>query len=145
MFAKRDGGLYNSFFDPHTTGWGAAANVSIPLSAWWGGKHALKRSEISIRKAETDYNDKKRLMEVQISMKWNSLNEKYKQIEVANKQLQQAKQNQKQQASAYRSGAITMTDRLQADALYEKSRTSYIDACIKYMLAITDYMNATGR
>lgn len=70
---------------------------------------------------------------------------KYKQIEVANKQLQQAKQNQKQQASAYRSGAITMTDRLQADALYEKSRTSYIDACIIYILAITDYMNVTGR
>ena len=145
MFAKRDGGLYNSFFDPHSTGWVAAANVSIPLSAWWGGKHALKRSDISIRKAEVDYNDKKRLMEVQISMKWNTLNEKYKQVEVAEKQMQQALQNQKQQATAYRSGSTTMTERLQADALYEKSRTAYIDACVKYKLAITDYMHATGR
>lgn len=38
-----------------------------------------------------------------------------------------------------------MTDRLQADALYEKSRTGYIDACVKYRIAITEYMNATGR
>lgn len=145
MFAKNDGGLYNSFFDPHSTGWVAAANVSIPLSAWWGGKHALKRSDFSIRKAEIDYNDKKRLMEVQISMKWNTLNENYKQVEVTERQLQQAKQNQKQQATAYLSGSVTMTERLQADALYEKSRTAYIDACVKYKIAITEYLNATGR
>ncbi|GEM_PF-1761186 len=145
MYAKRDGGLYNNFFDPHSTGWVAAANVSIPLSAWWGGKHTLKRSDLSIRKAEVDYNDKRRLMEVQISMKWNTLNEKYKQVEVAEKQLQQAKQNQKQQATAYRSGSCTMTERLQADALYEKSRTAYIDACIRYKIAISEYLHATGR
>lgn len=85
------------------------------------------------------------VMEVQISMKWNSLNEKYKQIDVARQQLRQATQNQKQQAVAYRSGAITMTDRLQADALYEQSRNNYIDACVKYRLAIAEYLHATGR
>lgn len=81
MFAKRDDGLYNNFFDPHSMGWAAFANVSIPLSAWWGGKHALKRSDISINKAIADYDDKSRKMRVQISMKWNTLNEKYKQVE----------------------------------------------------------------
>ena len=145
MFAKRDDGLYNQFFDPHSMGWAAFVNVSIPLSAWWGGKHALKRSDISIDKAMVDYDDKKRKMKVQITMKWNTLNEKFKQVELAGRQLEQASQNQRQQASAYRSGSITMTDRLQADAMYEKSRNGYIDACVKYRMAITEYMNATGR
>lgn len=145
MFSKRDGGLYKQYFDPHSTGWAALANVSVPISAWWGGKHALKRADISISKAEADYDDKSRKMKVQISMKWNTLNEKYKQVEIAARQLKQTMQNQRQQAIAYRSGTTTMTDRLQADALYEKSRTSYIDACVKYKIAITEYMNATGR
>lgn len=75
---------------------------------------------MNIQKAQLERDDRQRLMEVQMSMKWNTLNEKYKQIDVARQQLRQATQNQKQQAVAYRSGAITMTSCLQADALYEQ-------------------------
>lgn len=122
-----------------------AAHVSIPISGWWGGKHALRRADIGIEKAQIDVDDKRKLMLIQISQKWKVLNEKYKQVDIALRQLQQSEQNQKQQASAYRSGVITMTDCLQSDALYQESRTQYIDACIKYKLAITDYLHATGR
>ena len=38
-----------------------------------------------------------------------------------------------------------MTNRLQADALYEQSRNNHINACVKYRLAIAEYMHATGR
>lgn len=145
FFAKNDKGTYHSFFDKKSTAWLAAAHVSIPISGWWGGKHALRRADIGIEKAQIDVDDKRKLMLVQISQKWKVLNEKYKQVDIALRQLQQSEQNQKQQASAYRSGAITMTNRLQADALYQESRTQYIDACVKYKLAITDYLHATGR
>ena len=75
---------------------------------------------MNIQKAQLERDDRQRLMEVQMSMKWNTLNEKYKQIDVARPQLRQATQNQQQQAVAYRSGVITMTSCLQADALYEQ-------------------------
>ena len=145
LWAKNEGGYYNSQLDNNNFGWMLGASVSVPLTAWWGGSYALKRSNISIQQAQIERDDKQKLMRVQVTQKWSTLNEKYKQIDVAKRQLQQAEQNQKQQASAYRSGAITMTDRLQADALYEKSRTNYIDACIKYRTVITEYLHATGR
>ena len=143
--ASGDGGLFHDYLDTNPTGWWAGVAVSVPISDWWGGRHKLKRSQITIRQAEIDYNDKQKLMKVELSQKWNTLTEKYKQVDVAHRHLQQAVQNQKQHASAYRSGAATMTDRLHADALYEKSRTNYIDACIKYRIAITEYMHASGR
>lgn len=143
--AKRDGKLYHSIFDNQPWSWMLAAVIKVPISDWWGGKYKLRRSNIAIRQSEIDYDDKQKLMRVQMSQKWNTLTEKYQQIDVARKQLLQAEQNQKQHASAYRSGSSTMTDRLHADALYEKSRTNYIDACIKYRLAVTDYLHATGR
>ncbi len=143
--ARRDGGLYHNIFDKRPWSWLLAAVISVPISDWWGGKYKLRRSDIAIRQSEIDYDDKQKLMRVQMSQKWNTLTEKYQQIDVARKQLLQAEQNQKQHASAYRSGSSTMTDRLHADALYEKARTNYIDACIKYRLAITDYLHATGR
>ncbi len=145
LSAQGENGIYHDFLDTTPTGWWAGVAVSVPISDWWGGRHKLKRSEISLRQAEIDYNDKQKLMKVEVAQKWNTMVEKYKQVEVAKRQLQQAEQNQKQHASAYRSGASTMTDRLHADALYEKSRTNYIDACIKYRLAITEYMHASGR
>ncbi len=143
--AKRDCGLYHDIFDNRPWSWVLAAVVKIPITDWWGGKYKLRRSDIAIRQSEIDYDDKQKLMRVQMSQKWNTLTEKYQQVDVARKQLLQAEQNQKQHASAYRSGSSTMTDRLHADALYEKARTNYIDACIKYRLAITDYLHATGR
>ncbi len=143
--AKRDAKLFHSIFDNRPWSWMLAAVIKVPISDWWGGKYKLRRSNIAIRQSEIDYDDKQKLMRVQMSQKWNTLTEKYQQIDVARKQLLQSEQNQKQHASAYRSGSSTMTDRLHADALYEKARTNYIDACIKYRLAITDYMHATGR
>lgn len=145
LSAKDDAGVYHSYFDTNPTGWWVGANVSIPISEWWGGKHKLRRSSIAIKQAEIDFTDKQKLMKVEMSQKWNTLTEKYKQVDVARKRVEQAEQNRKQHASSYRSGASTMTDRLQADALYEKARTNYIDACIKYRLAITEYKHATGR
>lgn len=145
LSAKNDAGVFHDYFDTNPTTWWLGANVSIPISEWWGGKHKLRRSSIAIRQAEVDYNDKQKLMKVEMSQKWNTLTEKYKQIDVAQRHLAQAEQNRKQHASSYRSGASTMTDRLHADALYEKARTSYIDACINYRLAITEYMRATGK
>ncbi len=145
IFADRDNGVYHRDIDKKNFGWMALARVSRPISAWWGGKHALRRSDLAIHRAEMDRYDKRRLMSVQIQQRWNTLNEKYKQIALAHQQLTQASENQRQQSSAYRSGSITMTERLQADALYEKSRTNYIDACIKYRIALTEYLHATGR
>ncbi len=145
LYAKRDGGAFNNVLDQNKVTWILAANVSIPITAWWGGSHTLSRHNIAVREARMDYDDKQKLMRVQISQKWNTLNEKYKQVDLARRQLEQAEQNRKQHASAYRSGSATMTDRLHADALYEKSRTHYIDACVKYRLAVTEYLHATGR
>ena len=145
LSAKGDAGIYHDYFDLHPFGWYVGAQLTVPISDWWGGKYKLRRADNAIRQAEIDYDDKQKLMKVEMSQKWNTLTEKYKQVDVARKRLEQAEQNRKQHASSYRSGASTMTDRLQADALYEKVRTNYIDACIKYRLAITEYKHATGR
>lgn len=83
--AKRDGGLYHNIFDKRPWSWMLAVVVSVPISDWWGGRYKLRRSDVAIRQAEIDYDDKQKLMRVQMSQKWNVLTEKYKQVDVAQK------------------------------------------------------------
>lgn len=143
--AENDRGLFDDCIDTRRRSWFAAANVSVPISGWWGGSHTLRRSSISVKMAEFDLDDKRNLMTMEIDRNWKTLNEKYKQVDVARKQYEQATQNLKQQESAYRSGMITMTDRLLAQSLYEQSNTGYIEACVQYRLAILEYLQSTGR
>lgn len=143
--ADSDYGLFETYFNSHKHTWFAAAHLSVPISAWWGGTHALRRSSNSIKMAEYELKDKKDLMTMQIDLNWKTLNEKYKQVDVARRQYEQSQQNLRQQESAYRSGMATMTERLLAQSLYEQSHNGYIDACVKYRLAITEYLQSTGR
>ncbi|MDO5446447.1 MAG: efflux RND transporter permease subunit [Prevotellaceae bacterium] len=143
--ASNENGIFHNYFDKHPFGLTSIINVSVPLTEWWAGKHSLRRANLNINKARMELEDKQRLMSVQVKQKWSTLNERYKQIEIARQTHEQAKALQHQQAVAYRSGAITMTDRLLADAQYEKTRNKYIESCINYRMAVTEYLLATGR
>lgn len=76
---------------------------------------------------------------------WNLLTESYKQIALAESAVRESEENLRMQTSHYKSGITSLSELLDAQGLYQKSRNRYSDACIDYMRKVSQYLQDTGR
>lgn len=56
------------------------AQVSVPISDWWGGAHALKKARIREQQAENDRLQAREMLAVEIERTWSEVQESYAQI-----------------------------------------------------------------
>lgn len=121
------------------------ATVSVPLSAWWGGSHNMRKHKLQVRIAEDQLRDNRELLIIKMQNAWNGLNDAYKQIEVANLSIGQSSENLKLYSDYYSAGTSTMSELLDAQTLFQKSRDSYVEAYTNYEIKKREYLQATGR
>lgn len=104
------------------------ATVTVPISGWWGGTHALKKHKLQVKNAEILLNDNKDLLIIQMQHAWDSLNEAYKQAEIAHLSIEQSAENLRLNTDYYKAGTVTMSELLEAQSLYRQSRDKYVEA-----------------
>lgn len=121
------------------------ASVKVPLSAWWEASHTIRERKIKESIVEKNNKNSIELMRVQIEKVWKELNEKYEQIKVAEKKLDQARENLKLNSDNYRAGLVNISDMLDAQAMYKAAEDDHLDARIKYKMATVTYLQITGR
>ncbi len=121
------------------------ASVSLPISAWWGGSHALKRERLKQQQAENDREDAHGMMIVEIESKWNDLLEAYSRILLSERSIASATENLRLNDDYFRAGTVSLTDLLDAQTLLQQSRDLRTDACTAYYDKLTAYLQATGR
>jgi outer membrane protein TolC len=121
------------------------ATVSIPISDWWGGSHAIQEQKIKVQIAENTLSETKVLLELQIEKAWVDLNENHKQIILLEETVKQAEENLKVMQTSYDSGVITLSDLLEAQALLTDTTDKLIDAKTQYYLSVSTYLQFTGR
>ncbi|MGL5704725.1 MAG: TolC family protein [Tannerellaceae bacterium] len=139
------GYAYHDFTDKDNKFGMVFASVSVPITKWWGGSHAVKRQKIQVRQAENHRDNTKELLEVQITKIWSELNEAYQQIVLAESSITSATENMRLNTDYYEVGLSTLTDVLDAQTLLQQSRNLFTDACAAYQLKLTEYRIATGR
>lgn len=121
------------------------AKVSIPITGWWGGSHALKKKRIEERKAINEKEDLSGQLVLKIQQTWNSLHEAEKQISLAQSAVEQSSENMRMNRDYYNAGTSPISDLLDAQTLYHQSCNRLTIAQINYKLKLSDYMFATGR
>lgn len=121
------------------------ASVSLPISAWWGGSHAVKRDKLKVRQAEIDRQQNVEMMEVEIRQCWNELQESYKQILLTQKSIESSAENLRLNNEYFRAGTVTLSDLLDAQTLMQQSRDQHSDACARYRIKRAKYLQVTGR
>lgn len=139
------GYVYHDFTGKDTDFGMIYASVSLPISAWWGGSHALKRERLKQQQAENDREDARGMMLVEIESKWDELQEAYSQIILAERSIVSATENLRLNKDYYRAGTVSLTDLLDAQTLFQQSRDLRTDACTSYLNKLTAYLQATGR
>lgn len=139
------GYFYHNVLD-HGHGFGALyATVAIPFSGWWGGSHAIKRSNLNAEMARNKLSDASQLLEVNMVNSWNALTTAYDKIGVAREGIAQANENLRLNENYYHVGTATITDLLKAQTLYRQSHDRFVDAYGEYQVKIVEYLQATGR
>lgn len=121
------------------------ATVSVPLSSWWGGSHAIKKQKINTKIAENSKQDNSELLLIQMQQLWNELEESYKQVELACKSITSATENVRLNRDYYAAGTIALSDLLDAQTLLQQSRDQYTEACTNYLTKRTKYLQVTNR
>ena len=139
------GYMYDNLMD-HSHPFGIAfATVSVPLSGWWGGSHAIKKQKLQLRNAENQLADKSELLVIRMQKAWNDLEDAYKQILIARSSIEQSTENLRLNEEYYRAGTTTMSDLLDAQAMFRQSHDKYVEAYSQYNLKILEYRQVTGQ
>ena len=121
------------------------ATVSVPISDWWGGSHAVKRKKIEQQKAEEQLADNSELLKIRMQNAWNSVEESRQQLQIAQRSIEQAEENLRLNRDYYRAGTSKMSDLLEAQLLYQQSLDRRTDAFADYKNKLLEYHQATGQ
>ncbi len=119
--------------------------VDIPISGWWGGSHSIKKKSLEVENAKIELDDLSQKLEIEISDKWDNLTGAYRKMSLSNQDIVQSRENLRITNAYYDAGMNTLTDLLDAQALYVESQGNYINAYGTFRLCITQYLNSTGR
>ena len=121
------------------------ATISVPISGWWGGSHAIKRKKIAHQQAMEQMDDNAQLLRIRMQGAWNDVEEAYRQLDIAKRSIAQAEENLRISRNTYRAGTITMSDLLQAQLLYQQALDKHTDALADYHNKVVAYRHAVGR
>ena len=135
---------YHNLLDNNRTFGMIFATVSVPISDWWGGSHAIKRKKIEYQKAIDEQHDKAQLLQIRMQNAWNSVVESRLQLDIAQRSIEQAEENLRLNRDYYRAGTSKMSDLLEAQLLYQQSLDRRTDAYADYQNKLLEYRQATG-
>ena len=136
---------YHNLFDKGRSFGMVFATVNVPISDWWGGSHAIKRKKIDVQKAEEQLEDNSELLKIRMQNAWNGVQESYQQLLLAQRSIEQAKENLRLNRNYYQAGTSKMSDLLQAQLLYQQTQDKRTDAFSDYQNKLLEYKHAAGQ
>ena len=119
--------------------------VSVPLSGWWGGSHAIKKKNLAVQNARIQLEDGEQMLQIAMRDAWDNLTAAYRKIQNASESIGQAQENLRLNEDYYKVGVSTITDLLEAQVLYKRACDQYISAYSDYRVRYSEYLKATGQ
>jgi outer membrane protein TolC len=120
------------------------ASVSIPITDWWGGAHAIKMKKIELQAAENMRKENSDLLLVQMQKVRNELNEAYFQIQLSKKSIAVAEENLRMSNDNYNAGITTLTDLLEAQNLLQQTQDQFVEAVTEYYKKLAEHLQMDG-
>jgi outer membrane protein TolC len=121
------------------------ATVSIPVSGWWGGSHAIKKQNLNILAAENNKQNASEMLLIQMQQLWDESVEAYRQMALFRQSIDIAAENVRLNGDYYKAGTGILTDLLDAQSALQQSRDQYTEAATEYQIKLSRYLQATGQ
>ncbi len=136
-------GMYYNVMEKNQGNLVGLATLSVPVSGWWSGSHAVRKARLKLEQDRNTLNDANEKLQIDIIASWNNLQEAYAQIEIARRSVRQADENLRLSLDQYDAGTLGMTDLLDAITLYTQSHNSLLTACAEYQSRLAEYQRKT--
>jgi outer membrane protein TolC len=120
------------------------ATVSVPISDWWGGSHAIKKRKLELRAAENTRRENADLLLLQMRRATDEVSQTYQQMLIAQKSIAVAEENVRMSENHYRAGISILSDLLDAQHLLRQSRDQYVEVAAEFCIKRAEYRRATG-
>lgn len=135
---------YNHILDKGEASGIVFVKLSIPISDWWGGSHAIKRKSIAEQNARDLLKNSSELLEIRMQQNWTEIDNAYKQLGLAQKSIDQSKENLKINTDMYQAGTTKMSDLMEAQSQYQQAHDKYVDAYAILETKILEYKQSVG-
>ncbi len=135
---------YHNLLDNDRTFAMVFATLSVPISDWWGGSHAVKHKKIELQKAQEQLEDNTQLLGIRLQKTWNDADEARQLVEIASRGIKQAEENLRLNRDYYRAGTSTMSNLLEAQLLYQQARDRHTEAYADLQHKLLLYRQAGG-
>ena len=127
--------------------WGFAGGVtlSVPIFHFGADYFKTKAAKVKAQQVELERENYVELMQLQLAKEGNNLEESAQEVALTEKGLEQATLNRELSEKQYKAGTETLTDLLEAQALWQQAWQRRIEAQFRRYLASVAYLKAAGR
>ena len=132
-----------TMIDDNVTNGMVFGTVSVPITAWWGGSHAIRCEKLALQQSQNQLEDAREQLIIDIESAWSSLMEAYKQIDIARTSVAEATENMRMSMDKYRSGTEILSTLLESQTLLRESMSRLASAQATYMTKRADYLRKT--
>jgi len=127
------------------TAFSAIASVKIPLFHWGEGRNKVRSAKAEKQIARIQRDDWAEKMELELTQSINLYDEALLEVELTNRSVQQADENLRVSRDHYDTGKETLSNLLEAQAVWQQARANQINAQASLRLNETRYLKAAGK
>ncbi|MCR4964406.1 MAG: TolC family protein [Bacteroidales bacterium] len=133
----------NLIFEDYASNGLVFASLQVPLTGWWENAYKQKEAALKVQLAQRDYADLTEKMALETRQAWNTLEERYAQLDLAEKMVEEASANLETTRQNYEAGLLPVSDLLEAQALLCQALDQQVDFRIDYKMAVSRYQQLT--
>jgi outer membrane protein TolC len=138
------GWFHHNLIEQNQGFWMAFVTVQVPLSGWWGGAHAIKRSSLALANARLKLQSDGELLQIGMMDAWNNVTAAYRKLSTSQESIEQSAENLRLNEQYYAAGTATISDLLDAQLLYKRAADQYVAAYAQLCVSESAYRKAVG-
>lgn len=119
-------------------------NVSIPLFHFGERVNKVNAAKAKLAQTRLQQENMNEQMLLELSQTANNLDEAKLEVELSDRSLEQAAENMRISKSLFEVGLETLSDHLEAQALWQQAYETQVDAHFQLYLCYVEYLKATG-
>ena len=120
-------------------------NVSVPLFHFGERNNKVRAAKAKLEQSRLEQENLNEQMLLELMQAANNLDEAKLVSELSERSLQQAEENMRVSKSQYEVGLETLSDHLEAQALWQQAYETKVDAHFQLYLNYVAYLKATGK
>ncbi len=136
--------VYDGYTNKFAGVWNIGVMVRIPVWNWLDGVYKVRASKAATTIAKLEMDDTREKIGLQVSQSRFKLNEAYKKLSMAKKNVEKAEENMRCANIGFKEGVLQTTDVMEAQTAWMQAQSQKIDAEVDVKISQVNLKKALG-